>query len=95
MSAIITEKFRKHNANQFHESFSEAAASVYYLFIGKATAFTSSTTTGSDSSPPTPADAVGETHFYAWDSMLMHKEDNIIRYILCNTKKKLVKRNCV
>ena len=24
MSAIITEKFRKHNANQFHESFSEA-----------------------------------------------------------------------
>ena len=56
MSAIITEKFRKHNANQFHESFSEASASVYYLFIGKATAFTSSTTTGSDSSPPTPAD---------------------------------------
>ena len=63
MSAIITEKFRKHNANQFHESFSEAAAKVYYLFIGKATAFTSSTTTGSDSSPPTPADSVGETHF--------------------------------
>ena len=74
MSAIITEKFRKHNANQFHESFSEASASVYYLFIGKATAFTSSTTTGSDSSPPTPADAVGETHFYAWDSMLAAKK---------------------
>ena len=73
MSAIITEKFRKHNANQFHESFSEASASVYYLFIGKATAFTSSTTTGSDSSPPTPADSVGETHFYAWDSMLVKK----------------------
>ena len=35
MSAIITEKFRKHNANQFHESFSEASASVYYLFIGR------------------------------------------------------------
>ena len=74
MSAIITEKFRKHNANQFHESFSESSASVYYLFIGKATAFTSSTTTGSDSSPPTPADAVGETHFYAWDSMLAAKK---------------------
>ena len=74
MSAIITEKFRKHNANQFHESFSEASASVYYLFIGKATAFTSSTTTGSDSSPPTPADSVGETHFYAWDSMLAAKK---------------------
>ena len=74
MSAIITEKFRKHNANQFHESFSEAAASVYYLFIGKATAFTSSTTTGSDSSPPTPADAVGEVQYYAWDSMLAAKK---------------------
>ena len=35
MSAIITEKFRQHNANQFHESFTEASASVYYLFIGK------------------------------------------------------------
>ena len=49
MAAIITEKFRKHNANQFHESFSESSANAYYLFIGKATAFTSSTTTGSDS----------------------------------------------
>ena len=44
MSAIITEKFRQHNANQFHESFTEASASVYYLFIGKATSFTSGTT---------------------------------------------------
>ena len=74
MSAIITEKFRKHNATQFYESFSEASASVYYLFIGKATAFTTATTTGSDSSPPTPADAVGETHYYAWDSMLAGKK---------------------
>ena len=67
MSAIITEKFRKHNADQFSESFSESSANAYYLFIGKATAFTSSTTTGSDSSPPTPAASVGETHFYAWN----------------------------
>ena len=74
MSAIITEKFRKHNADQFSESFSESSANAYYLFIGKATAFTSSTTTGSDSSPPTPADAVGETHFYAWDSMIAAKK---------------------
>jgi len=74
MSAIITEKFRKHNATQFYESFSESSASVYYLFIGKATAFTTATTTGSDSSPPTPADAVGETHYYAWDSMLAGKK---------------------
>ena len=35
MTAIITEKFRQHNANQFSESFSETAASTYYLFLGK------------------------------------------------------------
>jgi len=69
MSAIITEKFRQHNADQFVESFSEAAASAYYLFLGKATGFTSSTTGGTDSSPPTPADSVKEEAF-AWDSML-------------------------
>ena len=73
MSAIITEKFRQHNAKQFYESFTEASKSTYYLFIGKATAYTTATTTGSDSSPPTPADAVGETEYYAWDSMLAAK----------------------
>ncbi len=69
MSAIITEKFRLHNATQFVESFTEAAASTYYLFLGKATGFTSSTTGGTDSSPPTPADSVKDEAF-AWDSML-------------------------
>ena len=69
MSAIITEKFRQHNANQFVESFTEAAASTYYLFLGKATAFSSTTTGGTDSSPPTPGDSPQE-EFRAWDSML-------------------------
>jgi hypothetical protein len=73
MSAIITEKFRQHNATQFYESFTETSKSSYYLFIGKSTAYTTATTTGSDSSPPTPADAVGETEYYAWDSMLAAK----------------------
>jgi len=41
MAAIITEKFRQHNATQFFESFTEASASTYYLFVGKATAYTS------------------------------------------------------
>ena len=72
MSAIITEKFRQHNANQFSESFSETAKNLYYLFLGKATAFTSATTGGSDSSPPTPGDnPVDESR--AWDSMLAAK----------------------
>ena len=66
MAAIITEKFRKHNATQFYESFSEASANVYYLMIGKATPFTSGTSGGTDDSPPTPVDDVSN-EFYTWD----------------------------
>ena len=73
MSAIITEKFRLHNASQFVESFTEASASTYYLFLGKATAFSSTTTGGSDSSPPTPSTGP-EDEFRAWNSMLGAKK---------------------
>ena len=73
MSAIITEKFRQHNARNFYESFSEASADVYYLFLGKATPFTTGTTGGSDSSPSTPSDSVSR-EFYNWDSMLGAKK---------------------
>jgi len=72
MAAIITEKFRQHNAQQFHESFSEAAASTYYLFIGKSSPFTNSTSGGDDNAPPSPKDDV-TTEFYKWDSMLAAK----------------------
>jgi len=73
MAAIITEKFRQHNAEQFYESFSEAAATTYYLFIGKSSPFTSVTSGGDDTAPPTPVDDV-TTEFYKWDSMLAAKQ---------------------
>ena len=73
MAAIITEKFRQHNATQFYESFSEASANVYYLIIGKSTPFTTGTSGGSDSSPSTPADDVSR-EFYNWDSALAAKK---------------------
>ena len=73
MVAIVTEKFRIHNANQFKESFSEAAASTYYMLIGKPTAFDSDTSGGSDTSPPTPVDDVG-SEFYVWDSSIGAKK---------------------
>ena len=66
MAAIITEKFRRHNATQFQESFSEAALNAYYLMIGKSTPFTAATSGGTDDTPSTPADDV-TTEFYAWD----------------------------
>ena len=73
MTAIITEKFRQHNADQFFESFSEAAPTVYYMLIGKTTPFTSTTSGGSDSTPPTPADDVsGEYHI--WDQTIAGKK---------------------
>ena len=72
MAAIITEKFRLHNAEQFQESFSEASASTYYLFIGKSSPFTTTTSGGSDNAPPTPQDDI-TTEFYKWDSMLAAK----------------------
>ena len=75
MVAIITEKFKLHNASQFVESFTEAAASAYYLFIGKSTAFSSTNdgTGASDTSPPTPPDSVSD-EFYFWDQMLGAKK---------------------
>ena len=68
MAAIITEKFRQINAAQFEESFSETNEN-YYMFVGKSTPFTSGTSGGSDTSPPTPVDDITSEN-YRWDSML-------------------------
>ena len=72
MAAIITEKFRLHNAEQFYESFSEASKNVYYLMIGKSTPFSTTTSGGTDAAPPTPADDVS-SNFYEWDQSIALK----------------------
>ena len=73
MAAIITEKFRLHNADQFEESLTESANSTYYLFIGKSTPYTSGTSGGSDASPPTPVDGPSD-EFFSWDDMIAAKK---------------------
>ena len=73
MTAIITEKFRAHNAEQFFESFTESSGNAYYLMIGKATSFTSATSGGTDASPPTPADDIS-SEFYTWDNAIAAKK---------------------
>ena len=73
MVAIITEKFRLHNADQFEESFTESSNNTYYLFIGKNTPYTSGTSGGSDSAPPTPVDGPSE-EFFIWDDMIAAKK---------------------
>ena len=76
MAAIITNKFRINNAEQFVESFSEASPETYYLFIGRAHSWASDVDVqgntiaeGTDASPPTPNDDVS-SEFYNWDDML-------------------------
>ena len=79
MPAIITNKFRVHNQEQFVESFSETAANVYYLGIGRPQAFTTATrgdgrtdNQGSDTAPLTPVDSIGD-EFYTFDDLLAAK----------------------
>ena len=76
MAAIITNKFRINNAEQFVESFSESAATTYYLFIGRSHSWATDTdgqgrsiNEGTDASPPTPNDDVS-SEFYNYDDML-------------------------
>lgn len=66
MAAIITNKFRIHNAEQYIEAFSEGAGTNIYLFIGRPQAWTD------DTSPPTPADN-NDTAFNAYDDMVAMK----------------------
>ena len=80
MPAIITNKFRIHNQEQFVESFTESSPNVYYLGIGRPQAFATSTrgdsrtdNSGSDSAPLTPVDSIGD-EFYTFDDMLAAKK---------------------
>jgi hypothetical protein len=82
MPAIVTNKFRIHNAKQFVEAFDEVTftagdaigdASGYlntnmYLFIGKVTAW------ADDTVPPTPTDSVSNTVYNHWRDMIAAKK---------------------
>jgi len=73
MAAIITEKFSLHNAEQFFESFDEAAPTVYYMLFGKATPYTAATSGGTDLIPPAPANDVSN-EYYIWDQTTAGKK---------------------
>ena len=79
MPAIITNKFRLHNASNFVESFSESSPNIYYLAIGRPQAFATSTGgdsrtqfEGTDASPLTPVDSVSD-EFYFFDDIIAAK----------------------
>lgn len=73
MAAIVTNKFRIHNAEQFYESFGEAAASTYYVFIGRPQQFSTTTGGGTDASPPTPNDSVTDEYRHFRDMLAAKK----------------------
>ena len=82
MAALVTNKFRIHNAKQFVEAFDEVAFgsgaaitdssgllnSNMYLFIGKVTGWSD------DASPPSPTDSVANTHYENWRDMIAAKK---------------------
>jgi len=82
MAALVTNKFRIHNAKQFVEAFDEVSFtsgaavtdssgllnSNMYLFIGKVTGWSD------DSSPPSPTDSVANTHYENWRDMIAAKK---------------------
>ena len=80
MPAIITDKFRIHNSEQFQEAFSEGSGNTMYLGIGRPQPFAVGTrgdartnNEGSDTSPLTPADNLNAQHF-PFDDMLATKK---------------------
>ena len=80
MPAIITDKFRIHNSEQFQEAFSEGSGNTMYLGIGRPQPFAVGTrgdartnNEGTDASPLTPADNLNAQHF-PFDDMLATKK---------------------
>ena len=89
MAAIITNKFRIHNQEQFVESFSESSPNVYYLGIGRPQAFTTQTRgdsrteyQGSDTAPPTPIDSNYE-EFNTFNELLAAKKVTSSEISIC------------
>ena len=82
MPAIVTNKFRIHNAKQFVEAFDEVSATAgaaisdptgllntnMYLFIGKVTPWSD------DTVPDTPTDSVSNTVYNHWRDMIAAKK---------------------
>jgi len=76
MPAIITNKFRHNNAEQFTDSFS---SDVYYLSIGRPQPYATSTrgdlrtdNEGTDTGPLSPVDSIAD-EFYYFDDLLAAK----------------------
>ena len=80
MPAIITDRFRIHNSEQFQEAFSEGSGITMYLGNGRPQAFATATrgdartnNEGTDTTPLPPGDNVNAQHF-PFDDLLAAKK---------------------
>ena len=64
MPAIVSSKFRVHNAQQFYEAFSETSNTIMYFYVGGPVAFTN------DASPPTPTNSTANVEYLPWRDMV-------------------------
>tara|TARA_Y100001938_G_scaffold151140_1_gene246502 strand:+ start:5902 stop:7482 length:1581 start_codon:yes stop_codon:yes gene_type:complete len=67
MPGTVTRRFRVHNAEQFHEAFSETASTKMYLYIARVSSWPD------DANPPTPTDSIQVTEYDNWKKMLAAK----------------------
>lgn len=64
MPAIVSNKFRLHNAQQFKEAFDEASNTIVYFYIGGPSSFTD------DLNPPTPSASTANVEYTPWRDMI-------------------------
>lgn len=74
MTKLVTKAFSKHIVDQFVESFTEPANSVYYLAASKHTPYDINTSGGSDDYPPTPGDSVQQTQLDPYNNIVFGKK---------------------
>lgn len=68
MGAIVTDRLRHYNADQFIEGFTEAStSSVFYLTIGRSDPW------ADDATPPTPTFSIQDIYTF-WDQMIAAKK---------------------
>jgi len=67
MPAVISNKFRVHNAAQFKEAFDEPANTTMYFFLGGVTEY------ATPASPPSPGSATANIEYYPWRDMFAVK----------------------
>lgn len=67
MPSIVTSKFKIFNAEQFRESFDEAANTITYFFIGRNESY------ADDNDPPTPVNSTANVEFTPWREMIAAK----------------------